>query len=101
MRAARAGLARFERNFSQELGDCRSAEQFEGLIEDLELFHSDLGVDVQRLIERASEAKAELEDNKSERADHMYDEWKERRYVERDGERSVSDMFSSSRGDRD
>jgi hypothetical protein len=100
--AALASFAGFEqRHFSQDLSECRSSEQFDGLIEDLELFHNELGVNVERLIERVAEAKAEFEDYESERADHMYDEWKDRQYSEHDAERSVTEMFSSLRGDRD
>jgi hypothetical protein len=100
--AALASFAGFERHhFPEELRECRSSEQFDGLIEDLELFRNELGVDVKRLIERVEEAKAEFEDHESERADHMYEEWKERQYLERDTERSVSEMFSSLWGDRD
>ena len=102
MATAQASFAQFERHhFSEELSDCRSREQFDGLIEDLELFRDELGVDVERLIERVGEAKAEFEENEDAYADHMQDEWKERYRFERDADRSVSEMFASLRGDRD
>jgi hypothetical protein len=89
-----------ERLFSEDLSECRSREQFDGLIEDLELFHAKLGVDVNRLIERVQEARAEFEEQEDALADHMYDEWKERYHFARDADRNVSEMFASLRGDR-
>jgi len=95
-------FTRFEQHqFREELLECRSTEQFDGLIDDLELFRSELSVDVKRLIEWVEEAKAEFEDHQSEQADHMYDEWKERYYLERDSERDISELFSSLRTDQD
>jgi hypothetical protein len=100
--AVRSSFAIFEqRHFNQDLSDCRSSDHFDGLIEDLELFRDELGVDVERLIERVEEAKVEFEDHESQRADQMYEEYRDRQYSERDTERSVSEMFSSLRGDRD
>jgi hypothetical protein len=100
--AAQASFAHFEQHrFGEELRDCRSREQFDGLIEDLELFRDELGVNVERLIERVEEAKAEFEEHEDAYADHMQDEWKERYHFERDADRSVSEMFASLRGDRD
>jgi hypothetical protein len=95
-------FTRFEQHhFREELLECRSTEQFDGLIDDLELFRSELGVDVKRLVKLVEEAKADFEDHQSEQADHMYDEWTERYDLERDSERSVSEMFLSLRVDRD
>jgi Restriction endonuclease len=94
-------FTRFEQgHFREELRQCRSTEQFDGLIETLQLFHSELGVDVKRLVEQVEEARADFEDHQSEQADHMYDEWKERGYLERDSERRLSEMFSSLRDDQ-
>ncbi|WP_431283179.1 restriction endonuclease [Humitalea sp. 24SJ18S-53] len=100
--AAQASFAHIEQHgFYSELRECRSDEQFDGLIEDLELFRDGLGVNVDRLIERVEEARAEFEEHADEYADHMQDEWKERSRFDRDGDRSISEMFSSLRGDRD
>lgn len=99
--AARAGFVHFEQHhFSEELRECRSGEQFDDLIEDLKLFRNELGVDVERLIKRVEEAKAEFDAHEDEYTDHMLDEWKERHYFERDAERSISELFLSLRGDR-
>jgi Restriction endonuclease len=88
-------------HFAEDLRECRSRDQFDGLIEDLELFKEELGVNVDRLLEQVQEGKDEFEAHEEARADHMLDEWKERRHDERDGDRSVSDMFGSLRDDRD
>jgi hypothetical protein len=99
--AARASFTFFEQHhFAAELRECRSREQFDGLVDDLELFRHELGVDVERLIERVEEAKAEFEEREDAYADHMEDEWRERHLLERDADRSVSEMFLSLRGDR-
>ncbi|MGR6467936.1 nSTAND3 domain-containing NTPase [Rhizobium sp. PAMB 3182] len=99
--AARSAFEAYRRSmFQDDLGECRSREQFDGLTEDLELFRDELGVDVALLIEKVEEAKAEFEENEEAYADHMQDEWKERWREERASERNVSDMFGSLRGDR-
>lgn len=86
--------------FQEELRECRSRDQFDGLVEDLELFRDQLGVDVSSLLTRVEEAKGEFEEHEDAYADHMQDEYKERWRDERASERSVSDMFGSLRGDR-
>lgn len=96
--AARSAFESYQRSlFERDLLECRSREQFNGLIEDLELFRDELGVNVAHLLERAEEVIADFEDYEEQRADHLYDEWKERSYDERDNERSVTDMFGSMR----
>lgn len=97
----RESFVRYQQKyFADELGECRSREQFSDLIEDLELFRDELGVDVLAIIQRAEEANAEFEDQGDQYADHMLDEWKERSRMERDGDRNISEMFGSLRGDR-
>jgi hypothetical protein len=99
--AARTAFEKYRQTqFADELGECGSHDQFEGLIEDLELFKEELGVDVAALIERVEHAKAEFEDRADAYADHMQDEWKDHWREERASERSVSDMFGSLRDDR-
>ncbi len=98
---ARESFAEYQRrHFSDDLNDCRSLEQYSGLIEDLELFRDELGVDVDALIQRVEEANAEFEEREDYYADHMQDEWRERSRMERDGDRSISEMFASLSGDR-
>ncbi|MCJ2024432.1 restriction endonuclease [Methylobacterium sp. J-067] len=99
--AARAAFDAYcGETFQEELRECRSREQFDGLVEDLELFRDELGVDVSSLLTRVEEAKGEFEEREDAYADHMQDEYKERWRDERASERSVSDMFGSLRGDR-
>jgi len=83
--------------FDGEVSDCKSGEQFDELIEDLELFRDELGVDVAALLDAVEEAKSEFEANEEAWSDHMQDEWKERSRDERASARSVSDMFGSLR----
>lgn len=100
--ATRAAFDAYRQSmFRDELRDCRSREQFDGLTEDLELFRDQLGVDVSLLLMDVEEAKAEFEEREEARADHMQDEYKERWRDERASERSVSDMFGSLRADRE
>jgi hypothetical protein len=99
--ATRTAFEEYRRlHFADELRECRSRGQFDGLIEDLEFFKDELGVDVDSLLEDVEVMKAEYEDHENASADHMQDEWKERWRDERDSERSVSDMFGSLRSDR-
>ncbi|MER9313246.1 hypothetical protein NKI51_28880 [Mesorhizobium australicum] len=73
--AARSAFGQLRRYiFDSGLGECRSREQFDGLIEDLKFFRDELGVEVAGLLERVETIKAEFEDHESERADHMHDE---------------------------
>jgi hypothetical protein len=87
--------------FQQELRDCRSGAQFDGLVEALELFRQELGVNVSSLLARVAEAKNEFEEQEDAYADHMQDEYKERWRDERADERSISEMFGSLHSDRD
>ncbi len=53
MPAARAAFKAYRKStFGEEVRECRSREQFQGLIEDLELFRDQLGVDVAPLLEK-------------------------------------------------
>ncbi len=100
--AARSSFERYQQqHFSEDLRECRSREQFDGLVEDLELFRNELGVDVTALIQQVDEAKSEFEEHEEASSDHMQDEWKERYRFERDADRSISDMFGSLGGDRE
>lgn len=98
---ARESFLRYQQShFSDDLSECRSPEEFSGLIEDLELFRDELGVNVQAMIQRVEEASAEFEEHEDQYADHMQDDWKERYRADCDSDRSISEMFGSLRGDR-
>lgn len=99
-----AGWSGFElyrsSTFADELRECRSRDQFDGLVEDLEFFREHLGVEVADLLRRVDEAKAEFEEHDDAYADHMQYEWKERWRDERASDRSVSEMFDSPRDEK-
>lgn len=52
------------------------------------------------MIQRVEEANAEFEEHEDRYVEHMQDDWKERSRMERDGDRSISEMFESLKGDR-
>jgi hypothetical protein len=95
-------FARFEcEHFPEELRECRSSEQFDDLIQDLEFFQSRLGVDAKRLIEQVEKEREGFQKYEEDYADHIEEEGRERYHAERSADQSVSEMFSSLRGDRD
>ncbi len=81
--------------FKEELRECQSSSQFDGLLDDLKEFHTILNIDTTREIETTQAAKEEFEENESAYADNMQDEWKERNYESRADEASVREMFGS------
>lgn len=87
-------------HFDDELHECRSIDEFDGLIDDLNLIGSELNVEIEDVLKRAERAKAEFEEQQDTYADHMEDEWKERWRDERETERDVAGMFDTLRGDR-
>lgn len=99
--ALREGVEQYRRGyFKQELRECRSSEQFNGLVGDLETFQSTLNIDIAQEIKATLEAEEEFEENEAAYADHMQDEWKERNYENRADEASVREMFGSLTVDR-
>ena len=101
LKALRDGFERFrKRDFAQELGECHSEEQFDALLEDLEMFQREIGVVADVELKRTQEAKARFGEDQEYGADHMEDEWKERWREQRASETSVRDMFGSLQSDR-
>lgn len=99
---AREGFTKYQQKyFSDDLRECRSREQYADLIEALELFRDELGVDVDVMLQQVEEATAEFEEQEDQYTDRMQDEWKERSLIERDGDRTISEMFGSLMDDRD
>jgi hypothetical protein len=90
-----------QRNFSDDLFECRSPEQFDGLLEDLQLFRNELSVDVATLLEKTEEARMEFVGNEEAYADDNMDHWRERSRLERNDDRAISEMFGSLKDDRD
>jgi hypothetical protein len=87
--------------FHSDLRECRSVTDYEALEANLDLFHSELGVNVAHLTEQVEEAKSAFEELQAEYEDHNYDEWKERYYGERADNESVTSMFDTLKGDRE
>jgi DNA polymerase III delta prime subunit len=97
--AARVAFEKFrDESFSEDLSNCRSTAEFDGLVEDLEFMRDELRVDIQPMIDRVEEAKIEHQEGEDAYADHMQDEWKERGAQDRASDRAVSDMFGSLKG---
>ncbi|MCS3479373.1 hypothetical protein M2212_006219 [Bradyrhizobium elkanii] len=96
----RAAFENSRHAIEAEIRDCRNAQDFKGLEEDLELFASRLGVDVSYELERLHEANSEFDDYEEQRADAMMDEYRDQYRESRASEASVRDMFGSLRGDR-
>lgn len=86
--------------FSDELRECNTSRNFQGLIESLELFKSELGVNLDYQINRVEEGRAEFEDAEEARAEHMADEWRDRHHADRAEQGSVRDLFDTLRSDR-
>jgi hypothetical protein len=102
LQALRRGFEKYRHHyFADDLRECRSPEQFDALIEDLEIFQRALGVQANIELEKVEEEKAEFEEYQDAYADHIHDEWKERWHEERASETTVRDMFSSLKSERD
>jgi hypothetical protein len=101
LNTARVAFEKYLQNhFSDEIRECQSRDQFDGLIGDLIFFKDELGVNVAVLIERVEQAKAEFENEEDAYDDHIQDELKDLWRAERASERTVSEMFDSLRDDR-
>jgi hypothetical protein len=88
------------RYFSEELRECKSESDFDGLEEDLVTIAERTTVNLEGPLHSIRENKAEFEDRQSSYADQQYDEWKDRRHELRAGERALDDMFDSLRKPR-
>jgi DNA polymerase III delta prime subunit len=98
---ARESFAEYQRrNFSEDLRECRSREQFETLMEDMEFFRDQLGVKVDAMVQRVEQEKDEFEEQEDQYSGSMQDEWKERGRDERANDRDIADMFGSLSGHR-
>jgi hypothetical protein len=88
------------RYFSEELRECKSESDFDGLEEDLVTIAERTYVNLEGPLHSIREKKAEYEDYQSTYADQQSDEWKDRRHELRAGERALDDMFDSLRKPR-
>lgn len=70
MQGLRLAFEAYEtKSFRDELSDCRSTEEFDRMLEDLDLFQTYIGADVDELVKRVKEVQ---------------DEWESEHYHERD-----------------
>jgi Restriction endonuclease len=88
------------RYFSEELRECKSESDFDGLEEDLATIAERTFVNLEGPLHAIHEKKAAFEDYQNSQADQQYDEWKDRRHELRAGERALDDMFDSLRKPR-
>ena len=97
----RYGYNIYRRNeFKDELRECRSKDDLEGLFESLETVGTSLGVNIARERSMVEEALAELEENQAAYEDRMADQWKENRYHEQESDVELRDLFGSLMDDR-
>jgi hypothetical protein len=94
--------ARVYRNryFRDDLRECKSESDFDGLEEDLATIAERTKVNLEGPLDALRENKAEYEDRQSAYADQQHDEWKDRRHELHAGERALDDMFDSLRKPR-
>jgi len=83
--------------YKDELREMRSEDEYDGLIEDLEGFAQDLGVNVKAMLEEVSDEKDEFLEQYDPSDD--YDGYKEDRYIERAELGDISNMFGAFSAD--
>ena len=94
--AFRLGFTAYiEHYFYQELSECRSYDQFQGLNGDLASLKQVLDIETHSLVERVEEALHEFEENEERKADALEDEYKERWREERYENETIADLFGS------
>ena len=102
LNALRASYAAYlEHYFSNERSECRSDDDFDGLIADLMLFKETLGVQTDALVTAVDEARLDFQEAEEQYAYAQEDEYKERWREERYENESIADMFASLKSDRD
>lgn len=102
LNALRAGYAVYlEHYFSDERSECRSDDDFDGLIADLMLFKKSLGVQTDALVTAVDEARQDFLEEEGQYAYAKEDEYNERWRAQRYENESIADMFASLKSDRD
>ena len=92
--AADAYRARY---FSEELGECKSESEFDGLEEDIVRIAKYTKVNFEGQLHFLRESKAEFEEKQSAYEEQRYDEWKDQRHEMKASERALDDLFDSLR----
>jgi len=85
---------------SDEIRNCQSGQDFDGLIDHLEYFGRIFQVDVDYDVSRVREAQDEFVDYEEKRADQQMDEYRENKHMERASDDSIREMFASLRAER-
>ena len=85
---------------SDEIRNCQSGQDFDGLIDHLEYFGRTFEVDVDYDVSRVREAQDEYVEYEEQRADQQMDEYRENKHMERASDDSIREMFGSLRSER-
>jgi len=86
--------------FKVELSECKTSSDVHALIDDLETIQHRTGFAMETQLWDANQAMDEMNEREEAYADHMQDEWKERRWDQRHSDESLDKMFSSLKRDR-
>ena len=98
--ALRAGYAMYiEHYFSSERLECRSDEEFDGLIEDLTLFEKTLDVETEGSVAEVEEARQEFQESEERYHDAYANDYKDRWREAQHQDESIADMFGSLKFD--
>jgi hypothetical protein len=84
---------------SDEISNCQSGQDFDGLIDHLEYFGRTFDVDVDYDMSRVREAQDEHGDYEERNADQQIDEYRENKHMERASDDSIREMFGSLRSE--
>ncbi len=83
--------------FSDELRNCKSKSDFDGLEQNLITISESTEINFVGPIESVRAEKSEFEEQQSQYEDHAYEEWKDQRYEIQAGDRALDDLFDSLR----
>lgn len=96
LNSLRKGATKYLQDYFQnELGEFNSISQYDGLIDDLDIFQNTLGINMDHEKELTLNQRDEFEEKQSAYEDHMQNEWKEQYYDSRADEKGVRDLFST------
>ena len=99
--ALREGYTSYLRDyFSSECSQCRSEDEFGGLIEDLTLLNETLDVETDTLIAEVEEACQSFLEAEEQYAEALQDEYREQWRETRHENESIASMFQGLRSDR-
>lgn len=85
------------RYFSDELRNCKSESDFDGLEQNLITISDGTKFNFEGPIDSVRTEKSEFEEHQSQYEDHAYEEWKDQRYEIQGGDRALDNLFDSLR----